>query len=93
MYVEKPSRIEALIIMTLALLVYSGTQRRLRQQLWRQNEALPNQIIQLTQQFTLRWTFQVLVGINVVTPDKGDEKVRYMDGLTSLRIKILIFWK
>jgi len=93
LYVEKPSRIEALImIMTLALLVYAVAQRRLRLELWRQDETLPNQINQPTQRITLRWSFQMLEGINVVTLDKGDEKERHMDGLTSLRIKILKFF-
>lgn len=93
LYVEKPSRIEALImIMTLALLVYAVAQRRLRLELWRQDKTLPNQINQPTQRITLRWSFQMLEGINVVTLDKGDEKERHMDGLTSLRIKILKFF-
>ena len=93
LYVEKPSRIEALImIMTLALLVYAVAQRRLRLELWRQDETLPNQINQPTQRITLRWSFQMLEGINVVTLDKGEEKERHMDGLTSLRIKILRFF-
>jgi transposase len=41
--------------MTLALLVYAVAQRRLRQQLARQNETVPNQINQPTQRPTLRW--------------------------------------
>jgi len=90
LYVEKPSRIEALImIMTLALLVYSVAQRRLRLELWRQNKTLPNQINQPTQRITLRWTFQMLEGIHVVTVDKDTEKERHIDGLTWLRLKIL----
>lgn len=47
LFVKKPSRIEGLLmVMTLALLVYSGTQRRMRQQLARRNETVPNQINQ-----------------------------------------------
>jgi hypothetical protein len=34
----------------------------------------------------------MLEGINVVTLYKEDEKERHMDGLTSLRIKILKFF-
>jgi hypothetical protein len=44
-FVKKPSRIEGLVmVMTLALVVYSVAQRRLRQQLARHHETGPNQI-------------------------------------------------
>ena len=59
LFVKKPCRIQGLLmVMTLALLVYSVTQRRLRQQLARQNETIPNQINQPTERPTLRWVFQ-----------------------------------
>ena len=49
LFVKKPSRIQGLLmVMTLALLVYSLTQRRLRQQLATHNETIPNQIHQPT---------------------------------------------
>jgi len=50
------------MVMTLALLVYSVAQRRMRQQLACQNDTLPNQIHQPTQRPTLRWLFQLLEG-------------------------------
>jgi len=53
LFVKKPSRIQGLLmVMTLALLVYSVAQRRLRQALVRQKESLPNQINQPTQRPT-----------------------------------------
>ena len=53
LFVKKPSRIQGLLmVMTLALLVYSVAQRRLRQELARQQESLPNQINQPTQRPT-----------------------------------------
>ena len=43
--VKKPSRIQGLLmVMTLALLVYSVAQRRMRHQLARHHDTLPNQI-------------------------------------------------
>ena len=55
LFVKKPSRIQGLLtVMTLALLVYSLTQRRLRQQLADHNATIPNQIHQPTQR-PLRW--------------------------------------
>jgi len=52
---KKPCRIQGLLmVMTLALLVYSVAQRRLRQAFARQNETIPNQIHQPTNRPTLR---------------------------------------
>jgi len=49
LFVKKPCRIQGLLmVMTCALLVYAVTQRRLRRQLSRQHETIPNQINQPT---------------------------------------------
>ena len=65
LFVKKPSRIEGLLmVMTLALLVYSVAQRRLRAQLATHQETVPNQIKQPTTSPTLRWVFQLLEGIH-----------------------------
>jgi transposase len=49
LFVKKPSRIEGLLmVMTLALLVYSVPQRRLRAPLATPQETVPNQIKQPT---------------------------------------------
>jgi transposase len=65
--VKQPSRMQGLLmVMTLALWVYAVAQRRLRQQLARQNETVPNQINQPTVRPTLRWVFQLLEGIHRV---------------------------
>jgi transposase len=54
LFVKKPSRIRGLLmVITLALLVYSVAQRRLRQELARRKESLLNQINQPTQRPTL----------------------------------------
>ncbi len=67
LFVKKPSRIEGLLmVMTLALLVYSVAQRRLREQLATHQETVPNQINQPTPSPTLRWVFQLLEGIHRV---------------------------
>jgi transposase len=61
LFVKKPNRIEGLLmVMTLALLVYSVAQRRLRKQLATHHETIPNQINQPTPSPTLRWVFQLL---------------------------------
>jgi transposase len=90
LFVKKPSRMQGLLmVMTLALLVYSVAQRRLRQALARQNESLPNQINQPTQRPTLRWVFQVLEGIHRVRVIVQDHVHDLIEGLNEVRIKIL----
>ena len=60
LFVKKPSRIQGLLmVLTLALLVYSVAQRRMRAPLARHHETLPNQIGPPTSRPTLRWIFQL----------------------------------
>ena len=90
LFVKKPSRIQGLLmVMTLALLVYSIAQRRVRHQLAQQQETLPNQIGRPTATPTLRWIFQLLEGINVVTVVLQRQVRVVIEGLTDLRKKIL----
>ena len=90
LYVKKPSRIEGLLmVMTLALLIYSIAQRRMRRQLESTGETVPNQINQPTSRPTLRWIFQMLEGIHRVLLSVGEQVTCVMDGLTDLRMKIL----
>ncbi len=93
LFLKKESRIQALlVVMTLALLVYSIGQRRLRSALKTLNETLPNQINRPTKRPTLRWIFQILDGISVVTVSINNVTRTLLDGMTSLRKKILAFF-
>jgi transposase len=93
LFVKKPCRIQALLmVMTLALLVYSVAQRRLRQALARQNETIPNQINQPTSRPTLRWVFQVLEGIERVRVRVEGKVQELITGLNEVKIKILRFF-
>ena len=90
LFVKKPSRIQGLLmVMTLALLVYSVAQRRLRRELARQNETIPNQLNQPTNRPTLRWVFQVLEGIERVRLMVDGQVRDLITGLTEVKIKIL----
>lgn len=90
LFVSKPSRIQGLLmVMTLALLVYSIAQRRLRVQLEATGQTIPNQIHQPTDRPTLRWVFQLLEGINRVVLYLEDRVQVIIEGLTDLRRKIL----
>ena len=90
LFVKKPSRIQGLLmVMTLALLVYSVAQRRLRQQLARQNETVPNQINQPIVRPTLRWVFQLLEGIHRVRVTVQGQVYDLVEGLHEVKIKVL----
>lgn len=90
LFVKKPSRIEGLLmVMTLALLVYSVAQRRMRSQLSMAGETIPNQINQPTSRPTLRWVFQMMEGIHRVTLNTGGQLTCIVDGITDLRTKII----
>ena len=90
LFVKKPSRIQGLLmVMTLALLVYAVAQRRLRQELARHNETLPNQINYPTNRPTLRWVFQMLEGIDRVRIQVAEQVQELITGLTAGKLKIL----
>jgi transposase len=90
LFVKKPSRIEGLLmVMTLALLVYSVAQRWLRNQLSIEGETLPNQINQPTSRPTLRWIFQCMEGIHRVLLNIDGQVTCIVDGVTDLRVKII----
>jgi transposase len=90
LFVKKPNRIEGLLmVMTLALLVYSVAQRRLRKQLATHHETVPNQINQPPPSPTLRWVFQLLEGIHRVRMTVQDQVHDLIEGLNDVQIKIL----
>jgi transposase len=90
LFVKKPSRIEGLLmVMTLALLVYSVAQRRLRAQLVTHQETVPNQLNQPTASPTLRWIFQLLEGIHRVRVTVQGQAHDLIEGLNEVQVKIL----
>jgi transposase len=90
LFVKKPCRIQGLLmVMTCALLVYAVTQRRLRKQLGRQHDTIPNQINQPTARPTLRWVFQLLEGIHRVRVTVQGTVHDLIEGLNEVQMKIL----
>ena len=91
MFLKKPERVQGLLmVMTLALMVYSIAERKLRKNLAANNETLPNQIKQETATPTLRWVFQLLNGINRVHLEiPGQSKQCLMEGLNEVKIKAI----
>ena len=90
LFIKKPNRIAGLLmVMTLALLVYSVAQRRLRVQLATHQETVPNQINQPTPSPTLRWVFQLLEGIHRVRMTLQGQVYDLLEGRNDVQIKIL----
>ena len=55
-----------LMIMGLALLIYSLTERKLREVLKSMNAIIPNQLQKPTQTPTIRWVFQLFQGLDIL---------------------------
>ena len=77
------------MVMTLALLVYSVAQRRLRQALAEQKVTIPHQINQPTSRPTLRWVLQMLEGIARVRMLVDGTVRAVITGLNAGRMAIL----
>jgi transposase len=93
LFIKKASRIEAmLMVMTLALVVYSIAERRVRNFLKQNVETIPNQIHKPVQNPTLRWVFQLLEGISRVVVKINNQIHTTWKGLTDIRLKILKFF-
>ncbi len=92
-FVKKPERIMGLLlVMTLALLVYSIAQRRLRHRLKQKGETLPDQINRPTAHPTLRWIFQVLEGIEIVRIKIEGHIHEVFTDLNALKKRILAYF-
>ena len=65
------------------------TQRRVRHQLARQGETVPNQINQPTARPTLRWVFQLLEGIHRVRVTMPGQVHDLIEGLNEVQMNIL----
>lgn len=93
-FLKSPQRIEALMmVMTLCLLVYNVAQYRLRDTLKIQQETLPNQLNKPIQNPTLRWIFQLMEGISIVTlTDTLGKTQELVANLNQVRQKIIRFF-
>lgn len=90
LFVKNPSRIEGLLfIMTLSLLIYSISQRKLRLELEKQHQFIPDQLNKPTQQPTLKWVFKLLKGINVAVVKIGEISKTVYEGIESVKEKII----
>ena len=73
-FLKKPERIAALLcVMTIALLLFSLSQRRLRLELEAKNIEVRNQKGKPTKKPTMRWVSQHFEGVDVTRVKSGDE--------------------
>ena len=93
LFLKKPSRISALLmVMVLSLLVYGIAERRMCSRLAEKQETIPNQINKPTQTPTLRWVFQLLNGIHHIKII-ADKTVHYVfEGINDLKRRILLLF-
>ena len=76
LYLKKPERIEALLmVMTLCLMVYAAIQHRIRHELKRQSRFFPNQKKKPCQNPTARWVFFCFQGVEVLTINNQAQQV------------------
>lgn len=89
-YLKKPERVMALMmVMTLALLVYSLAEKSLRDALVEHDETVPDQKGKPTKRITMRRVFQVFEGIDVLSINMGKANQRQILNFSPLHDKIV----
>ena len=90
LFLKNSNRIMALLmVMGLALLVYSLAERKLRLNLVEKNETVPNQVGKPVQNPTIRWVFQIFQGIHVLIIKERLSTRQLVLNLTPVQLKII----
>ena len=79
----------AMMVMTLALLVYSLAEKGLWDALIEKNETFPDQTGKPTQRITMRRVFQVFEGIDVLSIEVGEISQKQILNFSELHDKIV----
>jgi len=89
-YLKKEERIEALcMIMVLSLLIYSFAEWRLREKLKETRQTVPNQLNKPTQRPTMRWVFEIFMGVIQAVVTSGGKVIKVSVNLSSTQVMIL----
>ncbi len=89
-YLKKEERIEALcMIMVLSLLIYSFAEWKLRKELKEKKKTVPNQLNKPTQRPTMRWIFEIFMGVIVSAVTDGGTIIKTIVHLSDTQIDIL----
>jgi transposase len=89
-YLKKEERIESLsMIMVLSLLIYSFAEWKLREKLKETGQTVPNQLNKPTQRPTMRWIFEIFMGVIQSVVIESGKIIKVSVNLSSTQIKIL----
>jgi transposase len=89
-YLKKVERIEALcMIMVLSLLIYSFAEWRLREKLRETGQTVPNQLNRPTQRPTMRWIFEIFMGVIQAVVTSAGKVIKVSVNLNGVQVKIL----
>jgi len=89
-YLKKEERIESLcMIMVLSLLIYSFAEWKLREKLKETGQTVLNQLNKPTQRPTMRWVFEIFMGVIQVIVTESDKIIKTSVNLSSSQITIL----
>jgi transposase len=89
-YLKKEERIEALcMIMVLSLLIYSFAEWKLRQELKKTGQTVPNQLNKPTQRPTMRWVFEIFMGVIASVVMDGETVIKTVIHLSDPQTTIL----
>lgn len=90
LFLKKPERIMALLmVMGLALLVYSLAERKMRKALTDHNATVPNQVGKPVKNPTMRWVYQLFHGVHVLIIKERSITRQLVLNLTPLHRRIL----
>lgn len=90
LYLKKPERIEALLmIMTCCLMIYAALEHKIRQELKAQNLHFPDMKKKPTQRPTARWVFFCFQGIHVLSIDGNQRHVTNLQDRHRIILKCL----
>jgi transposase len=89
-YLKKEERIESLcMIMVLSLLIYSFAEWRLRERLRETGQTVPNQLNKPTQRPTMRWIFEIFMGVIQSVLVERDRIIKVIVRLSASQTTIL----
>jgi transposase len=75
--------------MVLSLLIYSFAELRLREKLKEKGQTIPNQLNKPTQRPTMRWVFEIFMGVIQAVVTSGGKIIKVSANLNSTQITIL----
>jgi transposase len=89
-YLKKEERIESLcMVMVLSLLIYSFAEWRLRENLKETGKTVPNQLNKPTQRPTMRWVFEIFMGVIQSIATDGGKIIKIAVNLNGPQTTIL----